>query len=347
MRKLLNTLYVTSPDTYLALDGENVLVLKEQETLLRVPLHTLEQILYFGYKGASPALMGACTKRDIRLAFLTPNGRFLAAACGESRGNVLLRAQQVRLADDPARSARLARCFIFGKVYNARWVLERATRDHPMRVDVPAIKQITAQLASSLPQILDCTDPEQLRGLEGAAAEQYFGALDQLILRNKEDFFFLGRHRRPPTDNVNALLSFVYALLTNDVAAALEANGLDCYIGFLTPLSPRPPLAGTGHDRGAALCPGRPFRALADQQPHSGEEGVRPAGKRRRLHDRRHAKDGPRRLADPQAGADHPPIFKREDTLGAGPPRAGDVAGPVYPRRSGRLPAIFVEIGEG
>ena len=233
MRKLLNTLYVTSPDTYLALDGENVLVLKEQETLLRVPLHTLEQILYFGYKGASPALMGACTKRDIRLAFLTPNGRFLAAACGESRGNVLLRAQQVRLADDPARSARLARCFIFGKVYNARWVLERATRDHPMRVDVPAIKQITAQLAGSLPQILDCTDPEQLRGLEGAAAEQYFGVLDQLILRNKEDFFFRGRNRRPPTDNVNALLSFVYTLLTNDVAAALEANGLDCYIGFL------------------------------------------------------------------------------------------------------------------
>ena len=141
MRKLLNTLFVTTPDTYMALDGENVVVYREEEILLRVPLHTLESILYFGYKGASPALMGACAERSVRLAFVTPNGRFLAAAAGKVRGNVLLRAQQVRASDDPAARVRFARNFVFGKVYNARWTLERAVRDHAMRLDVEEIKK--------------------------------------------------------------------------------------------------------------------------------------------------------------------------------------------------------------
>lgn len=233
MRKLLNTLYVTSPDTYLALDGENVVVYREEEILLRVPLHTLEGILYFGYKGASPALMGACTNRKIRLVFLTPNGRFLAAACGKGQGNVLLRAQQVRASDDPIARTRYARNFVFGKVFNSRWILERATRDHSMRLDVSTLKDTSIQLAALLPSIRECTSDEQLRGLEGAAAEQYFRVFDQLILQNKKEFFFHGRNRRPPLDNVNALLSFVYTLLGNDCSAALEAVGLDPYIGFL------------------------------------------------------------------------------------------------------------------
>ena len=233
MRKLLNTLFVTSPDTYLALDGENVVVYREEETVLRVPLHTLEQILYFGYKGASPALMGACTDRGIRLAFLTPNGRFLAAACGKAQGNVLLRIQQVRASDDPVTRTRYARNFVFGKVFNSRWVLERTTRDHAMRVDVAGLKQVSKQMSDLLPFIRECTSDEQLRGFEGAAAEQYFRVFDQCILQNKKAFYFHGRNRRPPLDNVNALLSFVYTLLANDCCAALEAVGLDPYIGFL------------------------------------------------------------------------------------------------------------------
>ncbi len=233
MRKLLNTLFVTTPDTYLALDGENVLVLQEEQTLMRLPLHTIECICYFGYKGASPALMGACAQRGVRMSFLTPNGRFLAAACGENRGNVLLRKQQYRVSDDEAESAKIARGFLFGKVYNSRWVLERATRDHPLRVDVPALKAVSESLAALLPALLTCCDLAQLRGMEGAAAEQYFGLLDELVLQNKSDFYFRERTRRPPMDNMNALLSFAYALLSNDCAAALEGVGLDPYVGFL------------------------------------------------------------------------------------------------------------------
>lgn len=233
MRKLLNTLYVTSPDVYLSLDGENVVVFREEDILLRVPLHTLESILYFGYKGASPALMGACAQRNIRLSFLTPNGRFLAAACGRSRGNVLVRTEQVRVADDLQVRVSYARNFLFGKVYNARWMLERAVRDHGLRLEGTRVKQVSLQLAAALPEIRGCSDEERLRGLEGAAAEQYFGVFDHLILQNKEDFFFRGRNRRPPLDNVNALLSFVYTLLEHDCSSALEAVGLDAYIGFL------------------------------------------------------------------------------------------------------------------
>lgn len=233
MRKLLNTLYVTTEDTYLALDGETVVVYQEERCLLRVPLHTLEGILYFGYKGASPALMGACAKRGVRLVFLKPGGRFLAAACGMSRGNVLLRVQQVRASDDPIARTRYARSFVFGKVYNERWLLERALRDHALRLDVDAVKKVSRQLADSLPNILSCSNEESLRGLEGAAAEQYFRVFDQLILQKKEEFYFHGRSRRPPLDNVNAMLSFAYTLLANDCASALEAVGLDPYIGFL------------------------------------------------------------------------------------------------------------------
>lgn len=233
MRKLLNTLFVQSADTYLSLDGENIVVNQGEQVLLRVPLHTLEQILYFGYKGASPALMGACAQRGIRLSFLTPQGKFLAAAAGEAHGNVLVRVQQMRISDDPFQRMRYARNFVYGKVYNARWVLERAVRDHALRLDAEAVKQASAQLYTALPEILGCVNDAALRGLEGAAAAQYFRVFDQLILQNKSAFYFHERSRRPPLDKLNALLSFTYTLLANDCAAALLAVGLDPYIGFL------------------------------------------------------------------------------------------------------------------
>lgn len=233
MRQLLNTLFVLSESSYLSLDGENVVVQCEDEIVGRFPLHTLTGILYFGYKGASPALMGACTRQNINLCFMTPNGRFLCRVCGESHGNVLLRKRQYRVSDNPVESFHLAREFLIGKIYNARWSLERATRDHPQRVDTEKLKAASAQLAEAARKTEDLTNMEELRGLEGEAAVRYFGVLDELLLQNKDSFYFHGRNRRPPLDNVNAMLSFAYAILSNDCAAALESVGLDASVGFL------------------------------------------------------------------------------------------------------------------
>ncbi len=233
MRKLLNTLFVLTEDSYLSLEGENVVILREDVTLGRFPLHTLNGILYFGYKGASPALMGACGRKSINLCFLTPRGRFLARACGESYGNVLLRKEQYRVSDRPLDSCFIARRFIAGKLYNARWSLERATRDHPQRVDSSKLKAASARLASAYRKAEETESLEELRGIEGEAAVRYFGVLDELILNNSDAFYFRGRNRRPPLDNFNAMLSFTYAILGNDCASAIESVGLDAYVGFL------------------------------------------------------------------------------------------------------------------
>lgn len=233
MKKLLNTLYVTSPDTYLSLDGENAVVLKDNSELARVPLHNIESIIGFGYTGASPAFMGACARRNIGLTFITQNGKFLARIVGENYGNVTLRKTQYRFSDSDAKSADIAKNFITGKVFNARWVIERATRDHAMRLDVEQLKRVSQFMANTLNSVADCESLEQLRGFEGEAASQYFSVFDQLILQQKEDFFFKNRNKRPPLDNINAMLSFVYTLLAHDAAGALEAVGLDPYVGFL------------------------------------------------------------------------------------------------------------------
>ncbi|MGM9618453.1 MAG: type I-C CRISPR-associated endonuclease Cas1c [Oscillospiraceae bacterium] len=233
MKPLLNTLFVTSEDIYLTLDGENVVANRGKEAVARYPLHTLQSIVSFSYAGASPALMGACAKRDVGLAFCSPNGRFLARVGGESRGNVLLRRTQYRTADDPGQSCRIARCMIFGKLHNARWSIERTKRDHGLRVDGGRIEGASRRIQGLLGQVLEETDLDSLRGLEGIGASAYFDVLDEMILSGKENFFFHGRSRRPPLDRVNALLSFAYSLLAHDCASALEAVGLDPYVGFL------------------------------------------------------------------------------------------------------------------
>lgn len=233
MRKLLNTLYVTSENSYLALDGENVVVLEEKNELGRLPLHNLEGIVSFGYRGTSPALMGACAERNISLCYLTPQGKFLARVSGRVKGNVILREQQYASSRDEEISLNIAKNCILGKVHNARWVLERAVRDHSMQIDVERVKAASGLLKNSLTLIKDCQSKEQLRGYEGEAAQVYFRVLDQLILQQKKDFSFHGRNKRPPMDAVNALLSFVYTLLTSNITAALETVGLDPYVGYL------------------------------------------------------------------------------------------------------------------
>ena len=233
MRKLLNTLFVTSEDAYLALETENVAVYIGEEKKAQYPLLVLESIISFSYKGASPALMGACARNGIQLVFLTPRGRFLARVCGQEQGNVLLRKEQYRLSDQLEKSCHIARNFIFGKVYNQRWVLERTLRDHRMRVDAAKLESASQALAGLLPAIETQTDLDALRGLEGEASVRYFHVFDEMVLNQKADFLFDGRNRRPPTDNMNALLSFAYVLLSNDCASALESVGLDSYVGFM------------------------------------------------------------------------------------------------------------------
>ena len=232
MKRLLNTLYITSGNRYLSLDGENVVVLEEQQEIGRIPLHNLQAIVTFGYTGASPALMGVCAQRNIELSFMSGNGRFLARVTGEVKGNVTLRKQQYRVSDDREKSIKIARNFILGKVYNSRWVLERAGRDYAMRLDAELIRKKSLYLAQSMKNIRMCENNEELLGLEGEAASVYFSVFDELILQQKKDFYFHGRNKRPPLDNVNAMLSFAYSLLASMCGSALESVGLDPYVGF-------------------------------------------------------------------------------------------------------------------
>lgn len=233
MKKLLNTLYITSPDSYLALDGENIVILEKEQELGRIPLHNLEAVVSFGYRGVSPALMGACAEKNISLNFMTPQGKFLARVTGKVRGNVILRKKQYRVSDDKTACLDISKNCILGKVYNCRWVLERATRDHAMQIDIDGVKRASEFLQNSMKSIKTCTDIEQLRGYEGEAASVYFRVFNELILQQKKEFTFNGRNKRPPLDRVNAMLSFFYTLLTNMTSSALESVGLDPYVGFM------------------------------------------------------------------------------------------------------------------
>lgn len=233
MKKLLNTLYVTSEDSYLALDGENIVVLDKEREIGRLPLHNLEGIVSFGYRGTSPALMGACAGRNISLCYVTPNGKFLARVTGSVKGNVVLRKRQYEASLDENVSLGIAKNCITGKVYNARWVLERATRDHSMQIDTEKVKRASGLLKDAAVAVQNSESMDQLRGYEGEAASVYFSVFDEMILQQKKDFIFTGRNKRPPTDYVNAMLSFVYTLLTNNIASALETVGLDPYVGMM------------------------------------------------------------------------------------------------------------------
>lgn len=232
MRKLLNTLYITNEDAYLALDGETVVVSNRDEMLGRVPLHNIEAIVCFSYVGASPALMGKCAEQCIELSFLKPSGAYLARVTGKTRGNILLRREQYRIADTEERLS-YAKNFIFGKMYNSKMVLERAKRDYPLRVDTEQLSRAIDKINSMIKLAEDAKDCDQLRGYEGDAANAYFSVMNELILQQKEAFVFNVRSKRPPLDRVNALLSFSYALLTSMCTSALETVGLDPYAGFM------------------------------------------------------------------------------------------------------------------
>lgn len=233
MRKLLNTLFITSENAFLSLEGETVCVEIEHQKAGQFPLHTLESILCFSYNGATPAFMGACAKRGIHLAFYNPYGRFLCKIAGESSGNVLLRKQQYRISDDEQASCLIARNMILGKVFNCRWSVDRTIRDHALRVNEGRCSTAENYLSNAIEKIRVEENLDSLRGLEGECASVYFGVLDEMILNQKNNFSFKGRNKRPPLDRVNAMLSFGYSLLANDCGGALEGVGLDSYVGFM------------------------------------------------------------------------------------------------------------------
>ncbi len=233
MKKLLNTLYVTTQGAYLAREGETVLVRVEKETRLQLPIHTLSGIVCFGQVSCSPFLLGMCAERGVGVSFFTKYGRFLARVQGPVSGNVLLRREQYRRADEEAGSAAMARSILVGKIANSRTVLRRALRDHSKKPGTDVLESAAKKLRFSLDQLQQSNSLDVLRGIEGDAAATYFGVFDHLITGQKEDFQFYERNRRPPLDNVNCLLSFVYTLLMHDVRGALESVGLDPAVGFL------------------------------------------------------------------------------------------------------------------
>jgi len=233
MRKLLNTLYVTTPDAYLARDGLNVVVKAADEERFRIPIHNIQGIVTFGYTGASPALMALCAENNVSLSMLSEHGRFLARMSGKIKGNVVLRRQQFRMADDAEIKLKLSCIFVAAKLFNCRNVVQRAIRDHGNENSTPLLQNVSNVLDNRQRQALRAESFDKLRGIEGDSAMEYFGVFNELIIAQKEHFSMNGRSRRPPLDPLNAMLSFAYTLLANEVQSALESVGLDPYVGFL------------------------------------------------------------------------------------------------------------------
>lgn len=244
MKKLLNTLYVTTQGAYLHKDGETVEVAVNGEVKLKLPIHTLGGIVCFGNVNCSPFLLGMCGERDVNVAFLTEHGRFLFRVQGGVSGNVLLRKEQYRLSQAPKEAAMIARNILTGKIANMRTVLRRAQRDHPESDSDQGITRATQRFDHQLETLAGMEDLDALRGIEGDTAKLYFSLFDRMITTDKESFFMRERSRRPPLDNLNALLSFLYTLLTHDAIGACEGVGLDPQVGFLHADRPgRPSLA--------------------------------------------------------------------------------------------------------
>lgn len=233
MKKYLNTLFITTQGAYLNKEGETVVISVEKETRLQVPIHTLGGIVCFGNVMMSPYLMGFCAENNVSVSFLTEYGKFLANVQGKVSGNVLLRREQYRKADDLIFCAQITKNILTGKIANCRAVLNRALRDHPDKINTAEIQAVSKRLSYTIGQLERDFSLDELRGIEGDSAHSYFSVLDHLIVSCKDNFKFDERNRRPPLDNVNCLLSFLYMLLMHDIRSALECVGLDSCVGFL------------------------------------------------------------------------------------------------------------------
>lgn len=230
MRKLLNTVYVTNEMAYLTLDGENLVCKIDGEIKLRIPFENIENIVCFNYIGCSPALMGKCVGKTIPINFISPQGRFLAKVCGETKGNVFLRVAQI----DKFRECGLilAQNTMAAKFSNTRQLIRRTLHDNAELRDDQEIQKVMEALSAGIDQVFETKSVEEVIGVEGYCAQQYFSIFDKLITNKKVPFTFELRTKRPPLDPINAVLSFVYTLATAEFSAALETVGLDSYIGY-------------------------------------------------------------------------------------------------------------------
>lgn len=230
-QRILNTLYVTTQEAYVHKKGDTVLVEHGGNVLLRVPLINLGGIVCFGNVRFSPFLLGAAAKAEVRISFLGENGSFLANVLGKTSGNVLVRREQYRIADDLEQCGQIARAIIGAKILNSRTVIRREIRE--TSGDTSELEAVSSVLSHRVRLLVDMNDLDQIRGVEGDAASNYFGVFHLMIHKEGQDFTFSERNRRPPKDRVNALISFLYTLVLHDISAALEAHGLDPYVGFL------------------------------------------------------------------------------------------------------------------
>jgi CRISPR-associated protein Cas1 len=236
MRRHLNTIYVTSDDAWVRKDGANIVVEVEGAERGRAPIHMIGGLVCFGRAGASPAVLAACAEAGVAVSLLTPNGKFIARVEGPRSGNVLLRRAQYRLADNPSAAIGIVRNIVAAKAANQRTVLRRALRDHGEGMAAATRDRLDAaelRLTDIARRALHGAEVASLRGVEGEAAQVYFSIFDDLILVEDRAFGFSGRSRRPPLDRINALLSFLYAMLGHDCRSALESVGLDPQVGYL------------------------------------------------------------------------------------------------------------------
>lgn len=246
MRKLKNTLYITTPEAYLSRDGDNIVVKIDQKEVGRRPIHILENIVCFNYTGMNGALLRLCAEHGVAVSFMDAHGHFCGRMQGKVNGNVLLRRTQYRYADDPERALPISKAIILAKLVNSRKIIGRGLRDHPDEVDMARLQEVADKLTANINSAGEATNTDSLRGIEGESARAYFSVFDQLILQQKEEFPFRERNRRPPLDPVNALLSYVYTLLAIECQNALESVGIDPYVGFFH--ADRPGRAGLALD---------------------------------------------------------------------------------------------------
>lgn len=238
MKRLLNTLYVTTEDAYLSKDGTNAVVSVKGQERFRIPIQNVESICTFGYHGVSPSLMKLCAEQGVALNFFNANGSFIARIQCPVNGNVLLRTKQYAIAKDADTTLKYATRFISAKIFNSRVALRRFVRDHSQSPGVDVVSNCAEVLRAKVNATKSAKSLDELRGIEGDAAALYFKAMPYLLINKTKYFVFEGRNRRPPRDAVNAMLSFGYTLLANDCASALEGVGLDPAVGFLHALRP-------------------------------------------------------------------------------------------------------------
>ena len=244
MKRHLNTLYITSPDAYIRKEGETFVVELDNKKALQAPVRTIGNIVCFGFKPVTPALMAFCAENNIGISYLSASGRFLARVYGGQTGNVLLRKEQYAISDSQDRSLKIAKNIVAAKISNSRNLLQRHIRNHGGEIDCSGIEACVKSLSRITPMVEKAADLDGLRGYEGEAASLYFNCFNSLITSQKDDFIMNGRTKRPPLDNVNALLSFMYVILANDIRSALETTGLDTQVGFFHRIRPgRPSLA--------------------------------------------------------------------------------------------------------